>query len=284
MKQKNILPIFIIDFDSTIITLESLDELARIALEHTSDKEKLIRKIADITHAGMEGKIDFPTSLEKRFALFNPKTEDIAQLIIFLKEHITPSFRRNKVFFQENREQIYIISGGFREYILPIVEEFGISEDHILANTLTYDTNGTITGFNKSNALAQHNGKVKAVAALNLKGNICVIGDGITDYQIKERGEADTFFGFFENVHRKGIAAKADVSIKSFDELLFAYRLPRSQSYPTSRMKVLLLENISEEAAMKFREEGYTVETVDRSLTEKELIEKIADVSLLGIR
>lgn len=278
------LPTFIIDFDSTIVTVEGLDELAHIALEHNPDKEKIAKEITSITKAGMEGLIDFPTSLAKRFELFELTAENIEQVSIFLKEHLTPSLRRNKAFFQEYHNQIYIISGGFREYIYPVVKEFGIAEDHVIANTFRYDSHGTITGFDDKNPLSQVYGKVKAVASLKRKGKICVIGDGITDYQIKEQGKADTFFAFTENVYRKGVVAKADKVIRSFDELLFVYNLPRSQSYPTSKMKVLLLENISQEASTRFQEEGYIVETVSRSLTEKELLEKIADISLLGIR
>ena len=278
------LPIFIIDFDSTIVTVEGLDELARIALEHNPKKDQIAQQIGDITNQAMEGVIDFPTSLIKRFALFQPTTEDIDKVVTFLKDNLTPSLRRNKPFFQKYHKQIYIISGGFRECILPVVKEFGIAEDHILANTFTYNKKGDITGFNKKNPLAQVNGKVKAVATLKHKGKICVVGDGITDYQIKEQGKADIFFAFTENVYRKGVAAKADKIIRSFDELLFAYQLPRSQSYPTSKMKVLLLENISQEAIRKFEEEGYIVETENKSLSEDELLDKILDVSILGIR
>jgi len=49
-------------------------------------------------------------------------------------------------------------------------------------------------------------------------------------------------------------------------------------------MKVLLLENISEEAVAKFKQEGYIVDTMSTSPSEDELLEKIDDVSLLGIR
>ncbi len=278
------LPIFIIDFDSTIVTVEGLDELAHIALEHNPNKEKVAKQIADITNQAMDGDIDFPTALAKRFALFQPTLADVDKVVALLKEHLTPSLRRNKEFFQKYHEQIYIISGGFRECILPVVKEFGIAENHILANNFTYDKKGAITGFDKTNLLAKKNGKVKAVASIKHFGKICVIGDGITDYQIKEQGKADVFFAFTENVYRKGVVAKADKVIRSFDELLFAYQLPRSQSYPTSKMKVLLLENISQEAVSKFQEEGYIVEAVNRSLSEKELLEKIQDISILGIR
>ena len=278
------LPIFVIDFDKTIVTIETLDELVGITLEHDPQKEKIAAEIAAITQAGMEGGIDFPTSLAKRFALFKPTKEDIEKVVFLLKNNLTPSFIRNKVFFQKYHKQIYVISGGFKECILPVVEEFGITADHIFANTFIYDKNGYVTGFDKKNPLAQVNGKGKAVASLKHKGNVCIIGDGITDYQIKEQGKADIFFAFTENVYRKGVAAKADKIIRSFDELLFAYQLPRSQSYPISKMKVLLLENINQLAIDKFTHEGYIVETVNRALTEKELIEKISEVSILGIR
>jgi len=278
------MPTFIIDFDSTLVAVEALDELAKISLSHNPHKEKIARQISEITHEAMEGKIDFPTSLAKRFELFQPTSEDVSQITIFLKDHLTPSLSRNKEFFQKYHEQIYIISGGFREYILPVVKELGITENHILANTFTYDKKGTITGFDTTNPLSQVNGKVKAVTTLKPKGKICVIGDGITDYQIKEQGKADVFFAFTENVSRKGVIAKADKIIRSFDELLFAYDLPRSQSYPTTKMKVLLLENISKEAVNKFQEEGYMVETMDHSLSEEELLKNISDVSILGIR
>lgn len=278
------LPTFIIDFDSTFITLEALDELARISLKHTPNRESIAKEITRITTDGMEGKIDFPTSLSKRFELFQPMNDDINEVVTLLKKHITISVRRNISFFQKNHQKIYIISGGFREYILPVVADFGISQDHILANTLTYDANGMVTGFNKTNPLAKKNGKVLAITSLKLKDTVCVIGDGITDYQIKEQGKADMFFAFTENVTRKGVVAKADITIKSFDELLFHYKLPRSQSFPTSKMKVMLMENISDEAVMKFKAEGYTVDYINHSLSEKELIDKISDVSLLGIR
>lgn len=56
-------------------------------------------------------------------------------------------------------------------------------------------------------------------------------------------------------------------------------------SYPKDKIKILLLENISEAAAEEFREAGYTsIERVAGALDEKELAQKIKGVHLLGIR
>jgi len=55
-------------------------------------------------------------------------------------------------------------------------------------------------------------------------------------------------------------------------------------SYPKNRINVLLLENIHPEAVRLMKEEGYNVELHHAALDEDELIEKIKDVSILGIR
>ena len=49
-------------------------------------------------------------------------------------------------------------------------------------------------------------------------------------------------------------------------------------------MHVLLLENISSVAVDLFRDAGYTVESLKAALDERELIEKIRGVSVLGVR
>ena len=55
-------------------------------------------------------------------------------------------------------------------------------------------------------------------------------------------------------------------------------------SYPKEKINVLLLENVDEVARKTFVEEGYNVETISSSLNEKDLIEKIKKVSIIGIR
>ena len=56
-------------------------------------------------------------------------------------------------------------------------------------------------------------------------------------------------------------------------------------SYPKEKVKILLLENISPEAVAQFRHYGYSnIETLKGALSEEELIAKISDVHILGIR
>ena len=55
-------------------------------------------------------------------------------------------------------------------------------------------------------------------------------------------------------------------------------------SFPKSKINVLLLEKLDKSAEEKFQKEGYNVEIFEGSLDEVELIKKIKNISILGIR
>ena len=57
-----------------------------------------------------------------------------------------------------------------------------------------------------------------------------------------------------------------------------------SLSFPKSKINVLLLEKLDKSAEEKFKKEGYNVEIFEGSLDEVELIKKIKNISILGIR
>lgn len=55
-------------------------------------------------------------------------------------------------------------------------------------------------------------------------------------------------------------------------------------SFPKNQIKVLLLENIHNNANHLFQQEGYDLRTEKGALTEEELLEVIQDIHILGIR
>jgi len=209
----------IIDFDSTFVKAEALDELAGIALADDKNRKEIIDEIKKTTILGMEGKITFPESLGRRFKLLSANKEHIKKLIEFLKNNVSESVKRNRDFFIKNADNIYIISGGFREYIVPVAEGYGVKNDHILANKFIFDDKGNICGFDENCNLAKNEGKVKQIREMNLTGETWVIGDGYTDYQIREAGLASKFIACCENVERENVLKVADEIIHSFDEL-----------------------------------------------------------------
>ena len=274
----------IIDFDSTFVKVEALDELAEISLKAHPQRDAVCTEIRGLTDAAMNGELTFPVSLSKRIALLNADRSHVEKLVKRLNRRVSQSVTTNKDFFRKYADRIIIISGGFKEYINPVVKRFGIPAKNVYANSFVYDSKGKITGFDKTCLLAEAGGKVKQLRKLILKGELIAIGDGHTDYELKESGLISKFYAFTENIERLPVMKKADHITPSFDEFLYISKLPMSISYPKNRIKVLLLENIHKDAMQLFKAEGYSVESVAKSLGEDELAERIKDISILGIR
>ncbi len=275
---------YIIDFDSTFTKVEGLEALAEIALHNKPNKNEVLKKIETLTEKAMQGDISFRESLEKRLALLPANKDHLELLIERLQKQISTSFSRNPAFFIQNKDSIYIVSSGFQDFIIPVVKRLGLSTENVYANTFTYDKEGNITGFDKENILSTNNGKVKLLRQLDLQGDVYVVGDGYTDYEVKAAGLANKFYAFTENVAREKVMHKADHITPSLDEFLYVHQMNRTLSYPKNRIKVLLLENIHADAKKIFEEEGYQIECLSTALDEAELAEKIKDVSILGIR
>jgi D-3-phosphoglycerate dehydrogenase / 2-oxoglutarate reductase len=277
--------IFIIDFDSTITKVEGLDQLAAIALAQSTDGDQIVQQIKDLTDAGMNGEISLSESLSKRMSLLNANKKHVDALVSFLLDNISESFERNKKFLSEFADQILVVSSGFKDFIVPVIEHLGLKSENVYANTFIYNESGEIVGVDNNNVLSQTGGKIKLVKSLSLvDAHVSVIGDGFTDYEIKQNGLADRFYAFIENVERQKVIDVADFAIKSLDEFLFYNQLPRGQSYPKSLIKVLLLENVHPAAVEAFESQGFDVEFHKGAMDEDELIEKIKDVSIIGIR
>ena len=216
----------IIDFDSTIVKTETLEDLATHVLREQNNREVVLNEISNLTKQGMEGDISFPDSLNRRLLLFKAQADDVEYIAQKTAEAISDSFIKNKAFFTTNKENIYIVSGGFKEIIMPTATILGIESDHVFANEFIYDNNRNMIGAQADNFLAQKGGKTKQVQALSLEGDVWVIGDGYTDFQIKESGAAHKFFAFTENVHRETVVKYANVELSQFDDL-FPYILEK---------------------------------------------------------
>jgi len=275
---------FVIDFDSTFTKVEAFDVLADISLKDHPEREHRKNQIIEITSKGMDGSISFRESLEKRLHLLAPSKQHLPVLINVLKEKVSDSFKRNREFFTNYADNIYIVSNGFREFIEPIVTEYGIKPLNILANEFRFDEDGKVIGFDTENPLSANNGKVEQLKRLNLPGDVYVIGDGYTDYEIKHAGLANKFYAFTENVERESVLSKADHITPSLDEFLYLNQLNTAISYPKNRINVLLLENVHPIAVELMRAEGFNVETYHAAMTEEELCQRIKNVSVLGIR
>ena len=207
----------ILDFDSTIIELETIEVLAEFSLEKETNQKNIYKEIKDITNLAMSGKLSFSNALEKRVSLLNARKKDVDKTIEFLKNKVSPSFKKNKSFFNEIKNNCYIVSGGFKEIIIPIIKEFRFFEKNIFANSFIYK-NRKIISVDKENPLAKDNGK--NIIASKINGFNIIIGDGYTDYEVKKYRNAKKFVQFIENINRKSLNNKADLICDDFKKII----------------------------------------------------------------
>lgn len=269
-------PYYIIDFDSTFTQVEALDELAKISLQGHPDRIAILQEIANLTNLSMEGRLSFRESLTRRVHLLHANRMHLEKLVQVLKKRVSGSFKRNRAFFQANSNQVLIVSGGFKEFIVPVVEPYFIRKENVYANEFRFDTEGNIIGYDELNPLSEEAGKVKLLKQLNLEGELFGIGDGYSDFQLKELGLITQFFAFTENIERKTVSEKADHVTASFDEFLYVNHLPMAISYPKNRILCLIVGDVPAVAKDILKKDGFSIR-VKETLEEK----YIKDVGLL---
>lgn len=270
---------YIIDFDSTFTQVEALDELARISLAGNPDQEKVYKEIERYTNLAMEGKISFRESLAGRISLLRANKSHLDLLVKHLKKKVSKSFERNREFFKQNEDTAWIVSGGFKEFITPVVTKYGIKTENIYANTFIFDEDGNIIGYDDQNPLSDEGGKVKLLKDLNIQGRIFGIGDGYSDFQLKESGLIEKFFAFTENISRQSVTEKADHVTPSFDEFLYVNHLPSAISYPKNRILCLIVGDVPEISAHILKRDGFSIRKKD---TFEEKYTKDVGMLLLG--
>ncbi len=275
---------YVFDFDSTLVRIETLEVLADLALAGRPDAAAVQAEIARLTDAAMAGDLPFGEALRRRLALLPLTRAHVEALAAHIIDEEAPSVRRNLGFFRENADRIAIVSGGFREIIAPVAAHLGVSAARIFANDLIYDEAGRVTGIDAANPLSEAGGKAVAIRAAGFSGEVVMVGDGWTDAEVKLAGAADRFYAFTEIVRRERVVAAADAEVASLDEVLHLEGLAGRWSYPRSRMRMLLLENIHPAALERLEAAGYQVESAVGALDEAALIERIRGVHVLGVR
>lgn len=194
----------IFDFDSTLVSIETLDFLiGKTAKENQQEVEK-------ITNMAMSGKLTFADSLRLRFAQIKLEKSDIDSLKNEICNYITDGFILG-IKQLKSEFDIYIISGGFLEIIDPVAAKLGIAKENCFANNFIYE-GLKIVGFDQSNIMAQNGGKPKIVAQILTKkyyDKIFMIGDGYTDLEVSKANPDITFCGFGEHVAREAVIKEA---------------------------------------------------------------------------
>ena len=210
----------VFDFDSTLVSVESLDELFARSMALAPDRDARVQEFQEITDLGMAGEISADESLTRRLSVLKASRTLVDRVGEEVSQHLTPSVERHIDFFANNRHRIYVISGGFEELIHPSLNRLGIPPHRLMAHRFQYGANGDVTGMDRGTAMAR-GGKPAALQALVPVGSpILMVGDGVTDLELRSLGLVDRFVAFTENRRRESVVEKADDVASSIDELL----------------------------------------------------------------
>jgi len=197
---------FVFDFDSTLVDFETLDLLAEVSGADAAE-------IAAITNRAMTGEIDFGEALRQRMALLRANGDHVEKVYRQAVGRLTPSVARNREFFAEN--DVFIVSGGFREIIEPVADHLGIPRANVFANHFVWE-NGVIVG--AGGPLSYEGAKPKVVAALGRK-DVVMVGDGWSDWQVREQGAANFFYAFTEIVRREAVVKVCDAEASKIETI-----------------------------------------------------------------
>lgn len=212
--------LLVADMDSTIITTETLDELAAYA--------GLKEQIAEITKRSMNGELDFPTALRERVAML--KGLDLSALERTWKQtEFCPGARTLIATMRAYGATTALVSGGFTYFTQRVAAELGFDINR--ANTLL-DNGSHLTG-EVAEPILDKDAKLAALQELSAKRGIKItatlaVGDGANDLaMLKEAGLGVAYYA-------KPIVAEQVLNrIEHTDltSLLFA------QGYPASAFK-----------------------------------------------
>lgn len=207
-RQKKLL---IADMDSTIITVECINELADFA----GFKDQ----VAEITERAMNGELEFESALRERVALLKGTPVSVLEEVFKDRINLTPGARTLVQTMKANGATTALISGGFTFFTERVAAACGF--DTHQGNALLEDA-GTLSG-EVGDPILGREAKLAALRQLRGDKNLMVeetlaVGDGANDLaMINEAGLGVAF-------HAKPIiasAAEVGVHYTDLTSLLF---------------------------------------------------------------
>jgi phosphoserine phosphatase len=123
------------DMDSTLITIECIDEIA--------DMAGLKPRVAEITAAAMRGELDFPASLRARVALLKGLPVESLARVYHERLRLSPGAEALLAGARNAGWTTLLVSGGFTYFTDHLQSRLGL--DHTLSNTLECE-HGRLTG------------------------------------------------------------------------------------------------------------------------------------------
>jgi phosphoserine phosphatase len=207
------------DMDSTMITVECIDELA--------DYAGIKIQIAEITERAMQGELDFVAALRARVKLLAGLNENVIGRCLNERVKLMPGAQTLVRTMAAWGAHTVLISGGFTHFAGPVAQQIGFAES--FANQLDL-AGGMLTGEVSGQIVDAEVKKSKLEASAIEHGltyaNTLAVGDGANDIPMIQAAGLGVAYRA-----KPKAAAAADFAVRHGDltALLWAQGVPRAQ-------------------------------------------------------
>jgi phosphoserine phosphatase len=210
--------LLVADMDSTMITVECIDELA--------DYAGIKAQIAEVTERAMRGELDFGAALDARVALLKGLSESAIEQCLAERVRLMPGAKALVQTMRARGATCVLVSGGFTRFAEPVGAEIGFHR--MIANRLVI-ADGALDG-TVEKPIVDSGTKLETLLAVRDELGLAAVetlavGDGANDLaMIREAGLGVAY-------HAKPIvAAAAGVRVDHGDltALLYAQGIARS--------------------------------------------------------
>ncbi|QJE99362.1 HAD-IB family phosphatase [Luteolibacter luteus] len=191
------------DCDSTLSTIEGIDELGR------ARGPEIFKMVEHLTNQAMNGEVPINEVFGRRMEIIRPDratAEAVARLYI---DTMVPGVAAVIEKLKADGWTPVILSGGFAPLIHPLAKELGI--DHVEAVPVYFDDDGGYAGYGVDYPTTRNGGKPEVIREWKkamLPEVVVMMGDGVSDLEAK--GEVDLFIGFGGVVAREAVRLGAD--------------------------------------------------------------------------
>ncbi|MBI2443909.1 MAG: HAD-IB family phosphatase [Candidatus Magasanikbacteria bacterium] len=192
------------DFDSTIISCESLDLLA--------DMKDIGEEVRRMTKLSMDGVVALEDVFSKKMSLISPSKNDIEFILNKCKSLLVDGMESVISVLLSFEKDVFILSSNFHCIVDPIAEVLHIPSQNVLANNLQF-LDGKYNGMNTDSLLATARGKAQTIKQyINKSDRVVMVGDSVSDSYCRE--VVDLFIGFGGVEKRAAVQAVSDVYVE----------------------------------------------------------------------
>jgi phosphoserine phosphatase len=196
-----------LDMDSTLITMECIDEIADFAGRKP--------EVAAVTAAAMRGEIDWPRSLRSRVAALAGLDASVLERVYRERLALSPGAQALLDAARGAGLKTLLVSGGFTYFTERLRERLGITEAH--ANELVIE-DGRIAG-RVAGPLVDAEGKAGHVARMREtlalpRERVLAIGDGANDLAMMAQAGTSIAFHAKDVVRDRATYALAHVGLE----------------------------------------------------------------------